>query len=176
MPLSARAASIAGIVVRAGAAAVWLVAGIAKLPGLVEFKELVDRYGILPPFLSAPFAYALPFVEVGIGLYLLAGLFVRGTAMLGTGLFALFLTAQLWALLKGIPLDCGCFGTAVSTQVGPLTILRDLGLGLPTFAMLALPSRALSLDRRLFGAEDRFAVVLGGAARRQEAGDSVSRV
>jgi hypothetical protein len=35
-------------------------------------------------------------------------------------------------------------------------MLRDVGLGMPTFLMLALPARRLSLDRLLFGAEDRF--------------------
>ena len=78
-----------------------------------------------------------------------------------------FLSGSYWA--RGIPLDCGCFGTALPSTVGPLTMLRDLAMGLPTFLMLAFPSRALSLDRRLFGAEDRFAVAataVAAAARR----------
>jgi hypothetical protein len=35
-------------------------------------------------------------------------------------------------------------------------MLRDFGLGIPTFLMLAFPARKLSLDRRLFDAPDRF--------------------
>ena len=165
MPPAPKAASLAGLVIRVAAAAVWLIAGAAKVPGLAEFRDLVDRYGILPRFLSTPFAYALPFVEIGLGLYLLGGLFVRGVALVGTLLFAAFLGAQGWAWANGIPLDCGCFGSAVQAQVGPLTMLRDLGLGVPTFLMLAFPARALSLDRRLFGAEDRFAAAVGRIAR-----------
>ena len=142
--------------IRCGAAAVWIVAGIAKLPQIESFHALVERYGILPHFLAAPFAYVLPFLEIFLGLYLAAGLFVRGTALVGTLLFAVFLAAQIQAWARGIQLDCGCFGAAVQSSVGPLTIIRDFALGIPTFLMLAFPSRRLSLDKRLFGAEDGF--------------------
>jgi uncharacterized membrane protein YphA (DoxX/SURF4 family) len=141
-----------GLAVRLGAAAIWVVAGAAKIPQIQAFQVLVQRYGILPAFLTGPFAYVLPFLEIGIGLYLAAGLFVRGTALLGTVLFAAFLTAQVSALIRGSSLDCGCFGSIAETTVGPLTILRDFSLGIPTFLMLAFPARLFSLDRRIFGA------------------------
>ena len=156
MPREHNALPLLGFAIRIAAAAVWIVAGVAKVPQIESFRELVGRYGILPPVLAAPFAYVLPFFEIGLGLYLAAGLFVRGSALVGTFLFAAFLTAQAQAWARGITLDCGCFGTAVQTTVGPLTLLRDLGLGIPTFLMLALPARRFSLDRRLFGAKDFF--------------------
>jgi uncharacterized membrane protein YphA (DoxX/SURF4 family) len=146
-----------GLAIRLGAACVWIIAGATKVPQIESFHLLVERYGILPHFLAAPFSYVLPFLEIGLGLYLAAGLFVRGTALAGALLLAVFLAAQVSAWARGITLDCGCFGAALQSRVGPLTILRDLGLGAPTFLMLAVPSRRLSLDSRLFGASDRFA-------------------
>jgi len=166
MPRSRELLSWAGLVVRVAAAGVWLFAGAAKIPQIGDFPALVERYGILPHVLAVPFAYLLPFLEIGVGLYLLLGLFVRGTALVGTLLFAAFLTAQAQAWARGIPLDCGCFGAAVRSTVGPLTLLRDFGLGIPTFAMVALPARRYSLDTRLFGAEDRFGTLgLAGSSR-----------
>jgi uncharacterized membrane protein YphA (DoxX/SURF4 family) len=141
-----------GFAVRLGAAAVWIFAGAAKIPQIQSFRVLVQRYGILPDALSGPFSYILPFFELAIGLYLAMGLFVRGTALVGTVLFAVFLAAQASAWIRGISLDCGCFGAIAEEAVGPLTILRDFGLGIPTFLMLLFPARALSLDQRLFGA------------------------
>jgi uncharacterized membrane protein YphA (DoxX/SURF4 family) len=146
-----------GLGVRVVSAAVWIAAGAAKMPDIRGFRLLVDRYGILPGALAGPFAYALPFAEVGIGLYLVVGLFVRGTALAGTFLLLAFLAAQASAMVRGLSLDCGCFGSLVESTVGPLTLLRDLGLGIPTFLMLAWPARTLSLDRRLFDAPDLFA-------------------
>ena len=147
MSLDRRALSWIGFALRLGGAVVWIVAGAAKLPDIRAFHLLVDKYGILPSALAGPFAYALPFVEIALGVYLAVGLFVRGAALAGTLLFGVFLTAQGIAWSRGLPLDCGCFGTAVASTVGPLTMLRDLGLGIPTFLMLAFPSRgSLSTD------------------------------
>jgi uncharacterized membrane protein YphA (DoxX/SURF4 family) len=156
MPPARNALPWLGLAIRLAAAAVWIVAGVAKIPQIETFHVLVERYGILPPVLAAPFAYVLPFVELGIGSYLAAGLFVRGTALAGTILFAVFLAAQAQAWARGLALDCGCFGPTVQTLVGPATILRDVALGIPTFVMLAFPARLLSIDRRLFGGKDRF--------------------
>jgi uncharacterized membrane protein YphA (DoxX/SURF4 family) len=150
------AVSWLGFGVRLGAAAVWIIAGAAKIPHIQAFHVLVQRYGMLPEVLSGPFAYILPFLEVAIGLYFAAGLFVRGTAFAGTVLFTLFLIAQSSALIRGISLDCGCFGAIAETSVSPLTISRDFCLGIPTFLMLIFPARLLSLDHRLFGARNQF--------------------
>ena len=150
-----------GLVVRLGAAAVWILAGVAKIPQIHAFQVTVQRYGILPTALIGPFAYVLPFLEVALGLYLAVGLFVRGTALVGTALFAIFLAAQVSAWARGISLDCGCFGSMLETTVGPLTVFRDFSLGIPTFLMLAFPARFFSVDRRFLGAVNRF----GGSAR-----------
>lgn len=159
MPPAPKSLPWIGVAIRVAAASVWMVAGIAKLPQIDAFRTLVERYGILPHVLAAPFALVLPFLEIGLGLYLAAGLFVRGTAVVGTLLFAVFLAAQAQAWARGLTLDCGCFGAAVQSMVGPLTILRDFLLGVPTFLMMVFPARHFSLDSRLFGARDAF----GGA-------------
>jgi uncharacterized membrane protein YphA (DoxX/SURF4 family) len=146
-----------GLALRLAAAGVWLVAGAAKFPELETFRLQVEGYDVLPSALVTPFAYALPFVEVGLGLYLSVGLFVRGVALLGTLLMAVFLAAQVQAWARGLVLDCGCFGALGHERVGGGTVLRDLALGIPTFVMLARPARRFSLDGRLFGEPDRFA-------------------
>jgi len=151
-----------GLVVRLGAAAVWIIAGAVKIPQIHAFQVVAQRYGILPASLAGPFAYVLPFLELAIGIYLAVGLFVRGAALVGTLLFAAFLAAQMSAWIRGISLDCGCFGTVAETSVGPLTMLRDFSLGIPTFLMLAFPARLLSIDRRFLGAVNLF-----GGMRRQ---------
>ncbi len=88
-----------GLAIRVAAATVWLVAGFAKLADLEQFRVQVEAYKLLPHGLEAPFAYALPFVEIGVGLYLGAGLLVRGAAALSCALMVLFVVAmaQAWA-------------------------------------------------------------------------------
>lgn len=120
-----------GVALRLAAAGVWLVAGASKLAGLEEFRQQVAAYDLLPDALVAPFAYALPFVEVVVGLYLAAGLFVRGAALLGTALMAAFLAAQGLPWARGLVLDCGCFGALAREHVGAASLLRDIHSACP---------------------------------------------
>jgi len=161
-----RAVPWLGLAVRLAAAGIWVVAGAAKLAELETFRTQVGAYDVLPSGLVAPFAYALPFVEVGIGGYLLLGLLVREAAGAATVLMGIFIAAQAQAWARGLTLDCGCFGGLSHEQVGSLTILRDLGLGLPSLLMLLWPARRLSLDARVLGRPDEFTKRFGRGTRR----------
>jgi uncharacterized membrane protein YphA (DoxX/SURF4 family) len=153
----------AGVAIRLAAATVWLVAGAAKLVDLEHFHAQVDQYQLLPHILEAPFAYALPFVELLVGLYLAVGLFTRAAAAVGCVLMVLFLIAQIQAWARGLSLDCGCFGALAHERVGATSILRDLALGLPSLVMFWRPARALSLDAQLFALPDTFSPAVESA-------------
>jgi uncharacterized membrane protein YphA (DoxX/SURF4 family) len=148
--------SIAGLAIRLAAATVWLVAGAAKVADLTHFHAQVEQYRLLPHALEAPFAYALPFVELFVGAYLLVGLLTRAAGIAACVLMALFLIAQAQAWARGLSLDCGCFGTLTHERVGFLTVLRDVALGLPSLVMALYPARLLSIDRSFLGLPDSF--------------------
>jgi uncharacterized membrane protein YphA (DoxX/SURF4 family) len=143
--------------VRLAAAAIWLVAGIAKLADLTSFKQEVAAYDVLPSALVEPVAYALPFVEVSLGVYLLVGLLVRPAALLSTALMLLFIGVQAQAWARGLSIECGCFGSLSKETVGAGSIARDIALALPGLVLLIWPARRLSLDRRLLEKPDAFA-------------------
>jgi uncharacterized membrane protein YphA (DoxX/SURF4 family) len=149
-----RAPPFIGLAIRLAAGLVWLVAGAAKIADLEQFRAQVEAYRVVPDGLEATFAYALPFVEVGIGLYLIVGLLVRGAAALSCVLMALFVVAMVQARVRGLVLDCGCFGALARQPISWWTIGRDAALGLPGLVMLLLPARLLSLDARLLGRPD----------------------
>ena len=149
--------SICGLLIRVGAAAVWLVAGGAKVTNLTQFHAQVDQYRLLPHALEAPFAYALPFVELFVGAYLLVGLLTQVAAIAACLLIVVFVIAQAQAWARGLSLDCGCFGALSHERVGLWTILRDVALGLPSLVMACYPARLLSVDSALLGLPDRFA-------------------
>jgi uncharacterized membrane protein YphA (DoxX/SURF4 family) len=153
-----------GVAIRLAAAAVWLVAGAAKVVDLEHFHAQVEQYRLLPHALEAPFAYTVPFVELLVGLYLAVGLLTQAAAAVGCVLMVVFLVAQAQAWARGLSLDCGCFGTLAQERVGLLSILRDVGLGLPSLVMLLRPARAWSLDARLFALPDAFRVRVRGGA------------
>jgi uncharacterized membrane protein YphA (DoxX/SURF4 family) len=147
-----------GVGIRLLAAAIWLVAGAAKVTELETFRGQVAKYDVLPHALVAPFAYALPFVELGVGAYLALGLFVRASAAVATLLMVVFVAAQAQAWARGLVLECGCFGSIAAQKVGFWTIVRDAALGIPSLIVLLRPPRRLSVDAAWLGRPDRFRV------------------
>jgi uncharacterized membrane protein YphA (DoxX/SURF4 family) len=120
------------------AAAIWLVAGIAKARDLDAFHAQVAAYDALPHALTSWVAYGLPLLEIALGGYLAIGLLIRPAAWLSLGLLAVFLAAQAQAWARGLVIDCGCFGTLQRHAVGAGTMVRDLALAVPTLVLLAV--------------------------------------
>lgn len=152
----ARALPWAGLAVRLGAGAIWLVAGAAKLADLQHFHAQVNAYDVLPASLATVFAYTLPLLEVAVGLYLLVGLLVRPAAIVSCLLMAVFIVAMAQAWARGLSLDCGCFGAIAKEPVGLGSVARDAALGIPGLLLVLWPARRLSLDERWLGLPDRW--------------------
>jgi uncharacterized membrane protein YphA (DoxX/SURF4 family) len=103
------------------------LAGLTKLGVPVTMKQSILAYEInLPPALVDIMATALPILEVGIGVWLIIGLFIRFSAVVSMVLMAIFTIAITQAWLRGLQIDCGCFGGAQGNAIG-LGILKALG-------------------------------------------------
>jgi uncharacterized membrane protein YphA (DoxX/SURF4 family) len=98
-----------------GGVFVWL--GLSKALHPVEFLKLIRQYdAVHTPWLLNSIASALPWFEVICGGLLLAGIAVRGSALLLTGLLSAFtwmVVHRALALHSAIPFcaiefDCGC--------------------------------------------------------------------
>ena len=105
-----------------------VVAGALKLRDPSGFAVEIANYQLLPalaPYLAA----ALPVTEILLGLGLaFFPLAWRRSAAIGVGLLLLtFAIAVASAYLRGINIACGCFGGG-GDAIGPLTLLRNLGL------------------------------------------------
>lgn len=126
---------------------VFLVAGATKVPDPGSLAASIPSYELaLPEWFVTFSAYLLPYVEVLLGLYLLAGLFTRTAAWTTNALMLVFILALVQGAARGLEIDCGCFGSATgdSSKLW-LDAARDLGL------------LALGLHIALFSA-DRFSV------------------
>ncbi|MGE9783255.1 DoxX family membrane protein [Janibacter sp. CX7] len=144
-----------GLLARLVLGVVLVVAGALKVGNPLGAARAVQAYDVLPFELARWIGYALPWVEIVVGVLLVLGLFTRVCAVIGTVLMLAFVIgiAQAWA--RGLSIDCGCFGGG--GQVAPeqtkygREIARDLGLAV-CGAWLAIRSRSTwSLDRLLFG-------------------------
>ena len=110
----------------------FLYAGAVKVLEPGALAASVRSYGLgLPEWFVTFSAHALPLAEVLLGLYLVVGLFARASAWATGALLLVFAAAILQGALRGLQVDCGCFGSGgPSGDPGnPWSALaRDLGL------------------------------------------------
>jgi putative oxidoreductase len=116
-------------------AAFFVVAGIAKIADPPGFAHEIHNYGLVPGALVNAIALVLPWLEVVTGVALFLGIAKRSAARLLAILLLVFVIALSINLVRGKPVDCGCFGTSKVQKTDAerlkdmkLVILRDVGL------------------------------------------------
>jgi uncharacterized membrane protein YphA (DoxX/SURF4 family) len=146
---------------------VLLAAGVLKAhDGPTVTAISIAGYRILPAPLVAPFAVGLPYIEMLLGGYLVAGLFTRTAAWVASAQFVVFAVAVGSLVVRHIRADCGCFGSGVATPPSWGHVALDVALAAAAgFVALTAPG-ALAVDLRLR------APALRQGALRQAQGDS----
>ena len=128
---------------RFGLAALFLFAAGAKLFTVRDFaanlSNLVEANWVWPA------AFAVIASELAAAVLLLLprttrfGALVSAALLLGFAAYALYYVY----VLRGEPLECGCFGRLIASQLGVSTALRNLALLLPC-ALILFGHRRLS--------------------------------
>lgn len=133
---------------------VLLVAGALKVSDPYSSATSVRAYQILPVDLANFLGFVLPFAEVVIGIFLIVGIWVRLNAIAGGALMVMFIIAIGQAWVRGISLDCGCFGKGGLLETDELPvwnytieIARDIVLAVFAFYIYRFPKGKLGLDK-----------------------------
>ncbi len=130
--------------------AVLVVAGALKIADPVAAARAVAAYELLPGSLESPVGWALPFLEVALGLLLIVGFGTRIAAAVGGVLMVVFIAAVGSAWARGLSIDCGCFGGGGQVAPGQTQylqeILRDVGLALLAGWLVRFPRSRFALD------------------------------
>ena len=140
-----------GFLLRLILAGVLGVAGYIKAVNPNQSKMAVRAYEILPTPFANLLGQFLPWLEIGAALLLLLGVAVRYAAIFAAALMLLFMVAISMAWMKGLSIDCGCFGgggqiNGKSTQYLP-EILRDLALALVALYLVRYPRTPLAIEK-----------------------------
>lgn len=91
-------------------AAVFAYAAVVKIADLETFARAIENYRLLPPAWSGAAAVLLPWLELGAAFALLAPGWRRAGALLALGLALVFCIAVGSAWVRGLDINCGCFG------------------------------------------------------------------
>lgn len=131
---------------------VLLAAGGLKIGNLQKSAMSVRAYELLPVWLANFFGYVLPWIEIGMGLLLIAGVAVSIVGLLGALTMFAFVVAIAQAWARGLSIDCGCFGGGGQVAAGETKylqeIIRDIGLAIAGFYLYFRPYSRFALDNR----------------------------
>ncbi len=106
----------------------------------VLFAFQIDAYRLLPQWAVMAAARSLPWAELLLGVLLIVGKWLRLSASLVSLILISFLAAMARSYLKGMQIDCGCFGSG--DVISPYTLLRDSGLLAASLILTWLAFRA----------------------------------
>ena len=130
------------LISRFGLAAMFLFAAGAKLYTVQDFAG--NMANLVRSSLAWPVTYAVIAVELLAALLLLVPRTVRWGGALAALLLVGFAAYALFYVYvqHGEPLECGCFGGIIASQLGVSTALRNLALLVPALLVVFGPRRA----------------------------------
>jgi uncharacterized membrane protein YphA (DoxX/SURF4 family) len=130
---------------------VLFAAGWLKIFTPAKSQMAVRAYEVLPIWLANFLGIVLPWLEVGFGILLIIGVAVRLSAIVGGVLMVLFIAAISQAWVRGLSIDCGCFGGGGTVDPGETKylseILRDIAFALLALYLIRYPLTRFALEK-----------------------------
>ena len=103
---------------------VFIWAGLSKIFDPLGFAQNIANYRIFSQSVSLFLALILPWIEVICGLLLVMGIFRETASFILSGSLVVFLGLIIVTLIRGLDIDCGCFGS-LSRSVDYKLLLMD---------------------------------------------------
>lgn len=126
-----------------------IVTGALKVGHAPDLAAALAGFRLLPAGAVGPLALALPFFELLLGGYLVAGLFTRTSAIVAAVQFVIYAGAIASAVIRHIPANCGCFGPHDTAVADWPHVAFDLALALVSVFVAYRAPGILAVDRRL---------------------------
>jgi len=100
------------LILRLATAGLFIWAASVKLAGPREFLFSIKGFKILPEShaMLEALAFMVPWTEMVCAIALIVGFWGRAAAMVIGGMLVVFIGAILSVLVRGMTVDCGCFG------------------------------------------------------------------
>lgn len=126
---------------------VFIIAGIEKISDPNSFAQNISNYRMLPIFSLNFVAIVLPWLEVISGILLIYGLSVKDNSAIIGGLLIIFNVMVFIAMIRGLDIDCGCFGTSDGQKVGFLKLFENFGLILLSLHIIFFYKKSYTLEK-----------------------------
>ncbi len=87
-----------------------LVSGFLHSSNPILFFESVYQYRLVSPWIANVLSFTFPAAMLLAGTWLMLSFFQRQTVVFVSGMYLVFFVAQASAWLRGLDIDCSCFG------------------------------------------------------------------
>jgi hypothetical protein len=104
-----------------------LRSAFSHLANPYAFLDTVYSYQLIPWWAGPWVAAVVPFVQLVLGVFLLARWWPRASFAMAIALFLAFATAQVSTLARGLDIVCGCFGSSENVRIGWQTLAVAAG-------------------------------------------------
>ena len=140
-----------GLISRLILGGVLFAAGWLKAFKFDESQMAVRAYEVLPISVANTLGIILPWLEIGVAILLILGVAIRPAALFSGALMLLFIAAITQAGLRGLSIDCGCFGGGGTVEPGKTRYLeeiaRDSGLFLLALYLYRYPLTKFAIEK-----------------------------
>ncbi|MGQ9818356.1 MAG: MauE/DoxX family redox-associated membrane protein [Candidatus Kapaibacteriales bacterium] len=106
---------------------VFVYAAIGKIAEPQVFAKEILNYKIVGIELARAISIFLPWIELIVGIFLIFGIYSQASAFISSFLVLIFTFAVLFAMVRGLNINCGCFAHHVE-YVGWKKIIENLCL------------------------------------------------
>jgi len=148
--MSKSVSRIISSVLRVSIGGLWVASGVLHLQNVPGHFVAIANYRILPIEVSQVLAFVLPCLHVIIGVTLLLNEFQLLCFIISASLTGIYLAAQLSVLLRGMQIECGCFGTISESTIDLSIIVRTSVLLLICVWLAWFEAGALGIRRSFF--------------------------
>ena len=135
-----------GLVLRCYVGGYFIIAAVPKIIEPLAFATSIAHYGILPSWAVNASALVLPWLEIISGIFLVVGYKVRLNAIFTGAMLVIFTSAVAYAVILGLKIDCGCFGSQGGDEVSWWKVTKNSFMILMCLFLWKWPSTALSVE------------------------------
>jgi len=89
---------------------IFLISGLAKISDPIRLMLTLREFRLFPEIIIPFTAIYIPWLEFILGLFMLLGIMHRTASLILSCLIGFFTLAIASVILRGIEVDCGCFG------------------------------------------------------------------
>ena len=122
---------------------IFIYAGAEKISDPESFAISISNYRLLPTITLNFLAVTLPWIEIVSGVLLLFGVSVKENSTIIFSMLMVFTLGIVISLLRGLSIDCGCFGKG--TKIGLFKLGENLLMMVGSFLLIVFGSDFLKI-------------------------------